>query len=143
MDRLLEYAANHPWLVGATGLALVMVIAYEVRARATSFASVSPQEAIRLMNQHALLLDIRKPEQYAEGHIGGAKHMASDQVLKAGETMKKHLEKPIVVYCDSGALGAAAVRQLVAQGFTKAVNLRGGLATWRSEGLPVVSKGGK
>lgn len=137
MEQLLDYIARHPWLVGATGLALVMVIAYELRARAHAFAAVSPQEAIRLMNQHALVLDIRAAEQYAAGHVGGARHLASAEILKAGETLKKYFEKPIVVYDENGSLGAAAVRQLAAQGFKKAVNLRGGLAAWRADNLPV------
>ena len=137
MEQLLEYAARHPWLVGATGLALVMVIAYELRARSHAFAAVSPQEAIRLMNQHALVLDIRAAADFAAGHVGGARHFASADIIKAGETLKKHLEKPIVVYDENGSLGAAAVRQIAAQGFTRAVNLRGGLAAWRTENLPV------
>ena len=142
MEQLPEYIARHPWLVGATALALVMVIAWELRARAHAFAAVSPQEAIRLMNQHALVLDIRSAEQFAAGHVGGARHLPSAEILTAGETLKKHLEKPIVVYDESGSLGAAAVRQLAAQGFKKAANLRGDLAAWRTENLPV-TKGAK
>ncbi|MEZ5531558.1 MAG: rhodanese-like domain-containing protein [Steroidobacteraceae bacterium] len=137
MQQLLEYATRHPWLVSATGLAFVMVLVYELRARSHAYAAVSPQEAIRLMNQHALVLDIRSPEQYAAGHVGGARHLPSAEILKAADTLKKHLGKPIVVYDESGGLGAAAARQLAAQGFTKAVNLRGGLAAWRAENLPV------
>jgi rhodanese-related sulfurtransferase len=137
MEQLLEYTARHPWLVGATGFALVMVIAYELRARSHAFAAVSPQEAIRLMNQHALVLDIRAAGEFAAGHVGGARHLASAEILKAGETLKKYLEKPVIVYDENGSLAAAAVRQLAAQGFTKAVNLRGGLAAWRTENLPV------
>lgn len=141
MEQLIEYTTRHPWLVSATGLMLVMVIAWELRARAHAFAAVSPQDAIRLMNQHALVLDIRTAEQYAAGHVGGARHFASAEILKAGETLKKYLEKPIVVYDETGSLGAAAARQLAAQGFSKAVNLRGGLAAWRAENLPVTKDG--
>jgi rhodanese-related sulfurtransferase len=63
--------------------------------------------------------------------------MNSDQILKAGDTLKKHKEKPVVVYDDTGALGGAAVRQLNAQGFTRAFALRGGLASWRADNLPL------
>ena len=59
------------------------------------------------------------------------------QILKAADTLKKYKEKPIVVYDDSGSLGPAAVRQLAEQGFTKALTLRGGLAAWRAENLPL------
>jgi rhodanese-related sulfurtransferase len=142
MQRLLEYVTQHPWLVSATGLVLALAIGYELRARAAAFAAVSPQEAIALMNQHAVVLDLRTAEQFAAGHVNGARHVASDQILKADEVLKKYKEKPVVVYCDSGSLGASAARQLAAQGFTKAVNLRGGLAAWRAENLPL-AKGAK
>lgn len=137
MERLLDYIGNHPWLVGLLVLAVLLIVAYEMHARRTSFASISPQEAIRLMNQGALVLDIRQITDFKAGHLAGAKHMPSDQILKAGETLKKHKEKPILVYDESGSLGAAAVRQLIEQGFTKAFTLRGGLQAWRAENLPL------
>lgn len=137
MDRLIEFAGNHPWLVAATALLALAVLAYELRARANAFAALGPQAAIRLMNQGALVIDIRSPDAFAAGHIGGARHMASHEILEAGEKLKKHKEKPIVVYDETGSLGAAAARQLAAQGFTRAFNLRGGLAAWRAESLPL------
>ena len=76
-------------------------------------------------------------EAFAAGHVTGARHMPSDQIVKAGETLKKHKDKPIVVYCESGPLAASAVRQLIAQGFTKVCSLRGGLSAWRSDNLPI------
>jgi rhodanese-related sulfurtransferase len=147
MDRLIEYAGHHPWLVAAVVVVALLVIAFEVRARQQDFAAISPQDAIRLMNQGALLLDLRKPEEFAAGHINGARRMDSAEILKAGETLRKHKEKPLIVCCDTGSLGGSAARILASQGFTKAVNLRGGLATWRSENLPLtkdaVPAGGK
>lgn len=138
VDRLLEYAGNHPWLASAALLAALAVVVFELRARASNVAAVAPQDLIRLMNGGALVLDIRTPDRYAAGHIGGSRHLPSDQILKANETLKKHKEKPLVVYDETGSLGAAAVRQLASQGFTRALNLRGGIAAWRAENLPVV-----
>jgi rhodanese-related sulfurtransferase len=63
--------------------------------------------------------------------------MSGDQILKAGDTLKKLKEKIVVVYDDTGSLGASAARQLAAQGFTRAFNLRGGISAWRAENLPV------
>src|SRR6185503_11612436 len=137
MERLIEYVTHHPLLVGAVALALVLVITTESRLRATAFAAISAQDLIRLMNQGALVLDIRKPEEFAAGHVNGAKHLPSDQILTAGENFKRFKDKPVVVYCDSGSLAAAAVRQLNAQGFTKAFTLRGGFAGWRADNLPI------
>ena len=137
MDRVIEYLSHHPWLGTATVVAVAMVLVYEMRTHSESQPSVSPQELIRLMNQGALVLDLRPAEQYPAGHLSGARQMSGEQIPKAADTLKKHKEKPVVVYDDSGSLGAAAVRQLTAQGFTQAFALRGGLAAWRADNLPV------
>jgi len=137
MDRLLEYVSNHPLLAGAAVLAAIVVIINESRTRGSAFAAISSQDLIRLMNQGALVLDIRKPDEFAQGHVNGAKHLPSDQILTASETFKRFKDKPVVVYCDSGSLASAAVRQLNQQGFSKAFTLRGGFSGWRAENLPI------
>jgi rhodanese-related sulfurtransferase len=137
MDRLIQYFTHHPLLAGAAVLALIIVVANEARLRATAFAAISSQELIRLMNQGALVLDIRKAEEFALGHVTGARQLPSDQILTAGDNYKRYKEKPVVVIDESGSLSAAAVRQLNNQGFTKAFSLRGGFAGWRAENLPV------
>ena len=137
MDRLLEYISHHPWLASGTAIAALVVIVYEMRARSENISAVSPQEAVRLMNHGAVVIDLRPTEAFASGHLAGARQMSGEQILKAGETLKKQKEKVLVVYDDTGSLGASAVRQLAAQGFTKAFNLRGGLTAWRAENLPL------
>ena len=59
MERLTEYIGNHPWFAAAAVVMAALVIAYELRMRTTNRASVSPQDAIQIMNQGALVLDIR------------------------------------------------------------------------------------
>ena len=118
-------------------MVLALIVVYEMRARSESLTSVSPQEVIRLMNQGALLLDLRPPEQFQNGHLAGARQMSGEQILKAGDTLKKHKEKAVVVYDEGGSLGASAVRELKDQGFTRACALRGGLTAWRADNLPL------
>ena len=105
-----------------------LVIVYELRNRNENLSAVSPQDLVRLMNQGATFIDLRPAEEFANGHVSGARQMSGEQILKAGDTLKKQKEKVVVVYDDTGSLGAAAVRQLAAQGFTKAFNLRGGIS---------------
>ena len=137
MDRVLDFASHHPWLATATVVLAALVAVYEMRMRSEGLRSVSPQELIRLMNQGALVLDLRPAEQYQAGHLNGARQMSGEQILSAGDTLKKHKEKTVVVYDDSGSLGAAAVRQLSAQGFSRVFTLRGGLSAWRADNLPL------
>src|SRR5207253_4824472 len=123
MERLIEYASHHPWFATATMLAATLVVAYEMRARSQGLVSISPQEVVLLMNQGALLIDLRPQEQYAAGHVNGARQMSGDQILKAADTLKKYREKAVVVYDDTGSLGASAARQLAAQGDRKSTRL--------------------
>jgi len=124
--------------VGALVLVSIVVIVYEMRVQSETKSSVSPQDMVRLMNQGALLIDLRPLEQYSAGHVGGARQMSGEQILQAADTLKKYKEKAVVVYDDTGSVSASAVRQLAAQGFTKAFNLRGGLSAWRTENLPLI-----
>src|SRR5437879_12384355 len=133
--RVLEFLSHHPRLATATAVVVALIAVYEMRARSESLVSVTPQELIRLMNQGALLLDLRPPEQYQVGHLAGARQMSGEQILKAADTLKKHREKPVVVYDDTGSLGGAAVRQLAAQGYHRAFTLRGRLVTWSDDNL--------
>lgn len=142
MDHLAQYIQLNHWLVAATALVLALVLVLEIRARAESFAAISPQEAIRLMNRGAVVIDLRPAQQYAAGHLAGARRMDGEQILNAADTLKKHKQKPLIVCDESGSLGGSAARRLKAQGFTQVFNLRGGLSAWRAENLPL-EKGSK
>ena len=137
MDRLIEYIGNHPVLAGAAIVVAIAAIVMEIRARASSFMAIGPQDVVRLMNQNALVLDLRPAEAYAAGHLAGARSFPAEQLPQAGETLKKYKEKPVVVYCDTGTMSGPAAKKLAEQGFTKAVNMRGGITAWRAENLPV------
>ncbi len=96
-----------------------------------------------MMNRGALTIDLRPGEQFAAGHLAGARRMDGEQILKASDVLKKNKQKPIIVYCNSGSLAGAAVRQLRAQGFEQAMNLRGGISAWRAEHLPLEKGAGR
>ncbi|MEO6078897.1 MAG: rhodanese-like domain-containing protein [Steroidobacteraceae bacterium] len=137
MERLLEYLNRHPVLAGIAVALAVAVLVYELRSRKLSYAAVRPQEAIQLMNQGAHVYDLRDAAAYAAGRINGAKHLDPSQHEHAAETLKKFKDRLLVLYCEGGSTATALTRQLHAGGFTKVFNLRGGLAQWRAEGLPL------
>jgi rhodanese-related sulfurtransferase len=138
MDRILEYVARHPLLVGGTVVLALAVIAYEVSRARSGGQAVGPMDAVRLMNQGALLVDVRSREEFEGGHVLDARHLPQEEVAGAAESLKKYRDKPVIVCCETGMRSGAAARVLKAQGFGKVVNLRGGLAAWRSENLPLV-----
>lgn len=137
MERLLEYIQNHPLLVSLALAMALAVLAFELRNRGRNVSSVQPQEAIRLMNQGAQVVDLRNKEAFTGGHVTGARHLDPGEQAKAADVLKKYREKVLVLVCDDGNLAARVTQQLHAGGFTKVFNLRGGLAAWRAEGLPL------
>lgn len=137
MDQLLEYIRHNPWPVALAVVTLVAVLFYELRLRSQNTASVVPQDAIRMMNQGATVLDLRAQQAYDDGHINGARHFEAARILEAGDSLKRYRERPLILYCDRGTVAAAAVRTLMRQGFTKVFTLRGGLDAWRAEKLPL------
>jgi len=139
MDRLLDYFTNHPLLAGGAVLMALVVLAFEARRFAERGQTVGPAEAIRLMNQGAILVDLRGPNQFKDGHIAGAHNIPGDQLGGDGGPLAKLARETLVLCCDSGTTGGAAARTLARGGFTgKVYTLRGGLAAWRQENLPVV-----
>ena len=138
MERLLEYVARHPFLTGGTLVLALAVLAYEASRARSGGESVGPMDAVRLMNQGALLLDVRSQAEFDSGHIRDARHLPQEQLAGSGETLKKYKDKVVVACCESGMRSGAAARVLRTQGFAKVVNLRGGLQAWRAENLPLV-----
>ena len=138
MQQFLQYVANHYWLVGAAAVMAALVAVHEFRARTAAFASISPSEAVRLVNAGALLVDIRPREAFDAGHIAGARNVPGAAIAEGAAALERFKDKAVIAYCDSGMTAGAAARHLGRLGFAKAYNLRGGLAAWRQDNLPVV-----
>lgn len=85
------------------------------------------------------LLDVRTPEEYAEGHIAGAINIdvqANDFQQIAEKELSK--DSTILVYCRSGRRSLDAAEILTRLGY-RVVNLKGGIIDWQDSGLPVTT----
>jgi rhodanese-related sulfurtransferase len=145
MQRLLEFVGHHPYLVsGAVALAVALAV-YEIRARLQAFAALSAMQAVRLMNQGALILDLRSKQSFEAGHIGDARNVPAAELEAQADTLKKWRDKNVITYDDNGIGGAGAARALTKLGFTKVFSLEGGLNAWIKENLPLTkaAPGGK
>lgn len=96
--------------------------------------SLSPQEAHRLMQGGAVMLDVRHPDERQRQHIGGSLHVPLGDLSRQASTLPR--DKVIICQCASGKRSQLAAAQLAAQGLDVR-NLQGGLAGWQSAGLPV------
>jgi rhodanese-related sulfurtransferase len=107
--------------------------------RASAGPSVNATQATQLINREdALVIDVRDPGEYGAGHILGAKNIPLSQIDSGGaEIAGKRKDKPLIVYCDNGRRSAKAAATLKTRGYTRVLNLAGGLGAWQQAGLPV------
>src|SRR5687767_4835797 len=112
MNRLIEYTTNHPFLVAAVAILFILTLVVEFRQRARGGTSIGPNDAIRLANSGAAVLDIRPTAEYQAGHIIDARNIPAAELASRGDSLKKYKDKPVVVYCDNGFASAAAARAL-------------------------------
>lgn len=85
----------------------------------------------------AQLLDVRTPSEYKKGHLKGAENINFYDASFATQTKALDKNKPVFVYCRSGARSAGAARKLKELGFQEIIDLRHGILAWKRAGLPV------
>jgi rhodanese-related sulfurtransferase len=86
-----------------------------------------------------VLLDVRTPQEYAEGHLPGALNLDVRGSGFAARLASLDRGALYAVYCHSGSRSALALRQMAASGFTRVVDLAGGITAWSPGGRQVVT----
>jgi len=81
------------------------------------------------------VVDVRTPDEFAQGHVPGAKLKPLDQLMQLSADLPKQSE--IHLICRSGMRSQQAAKMLALQGFTKLINIEGGTVEWLRAGYPV------
>jgi rhodanese-related sulfurtransferase len=102
-------------------------------------AIITGQEVKKRMEQNpkGVVLDVRTPAEFAEGHIPGAVNLPVDEVKAKVEALIADKQTAIVVYCRSGARSARAMKIMKELGFETVFNLAGGIRRWQAENHPL------
>jgi rhodanese-related sulfurtransferase len=136
MDQVFEFVTNHPILLGAFAVLLVIFIRNETQRGGRS---VSAQELVNLVNREdAVIVDVRDKKEFEQGHIPHAVNIPYASLDSRVSELSEYKEKPIVLTCKMGQHAGAAGTALRKQGFVNVSRLSGGIAEWRNQNLPVV-----
>lgn len=129
-------------------LALVFVVSGAmllwplIKGRLSSTEQIGTLEATRLINNgNPLLLDVREPNEYDSGHLPDALHIPLSQIKDRSGELAKYATRPVIVYCERGTRSSSAASALSKIGFSRVLELRGGLRAWRDAGLPTKKDG--
>lgn len=87
-----------------------------------------------LKAEGVVVVDIRTPQEYNQGHIPGVKHIDYRGANFIEEMQKLDVNAPVVIHCASGGRSGNATKQLQEVGFTKIYDYSGGFNDWRKRG---------
>lgn len=137
MEHFPEFVANHLFLFALLVSILILLLWNLFGAALSGVDLLGPREIVRMLNDGAVMVDIRTAPEYSKGHILGARNIPADNIGEQLTELAKYREQPLVLCCNSGNESVRAGRTLKMQGFKKIYCLQGGLQAWHTANLPL------
>lgn len=112
-----------------------------VQAARQSITECAPADiCVRLQAPDALLIDVREPDEYCQGHIAGAVNIPRGllEFRISSDPALQDVTRPVIVYCKTSGRAALSAIALRAMGFENVVSLAGGFEAWQDDCRPVV-----
>ncbi len=100
---------------------------------------VDAPTAQALIDKGVPVLDVRRPDEFAAGHVEGAVNINLEDPAFADEVAALDATSPWVVYCRTGRRSAVAAAQMESAGFTRLYDMSGGIVAWEQAGQPVTT----
>lgn len=100
---------------------------------------VNPAAAQALIANGSPVLDVRRPDEFAAGHLEGAVNLNLESPDFTQQVATLDPAAAWVVYCHSGNRSAVATAQMESLGFSRLNDLSGGITAWEQDGLPVTT----
>lgn len=135
MGEILEFINNNALLVGGTVGVFLLAVFNELKIKEGDVCGLTPIEAVKMINQNAVVYDLRKPDSYNQKHILGATNVEAES-LTADKQNKKN---PLLLVCDSGGVSKKTSLSLRKKNLDNVFYIKGGQAAWELVSLPVSS----
>jgi phage shock protein E len=94
-------------------------------------------ERARKMDESFVILDVRTPEEFAQGHVPGAINISHDRLADRLGELVGAKNRDVVLYCRSGKRAGMAAETLKTQGFGKLLHLEGDMQKWTEANRPI------
>ncbi len=102
--------------------------------KSTGYASLDLQEGLKRFRQeeNAVLLDVRTPEEYEEGHIPHALNLSHEKIREEIKNLIPDKNTPVYIYCRSGKRAKTAAGEMAEMGYGKLYEI-GGILDYAGE----------
>ena len=121
-------------LIAALAAAALLLAGCGAAPAAGGYQQISQREAAVILEsgEDFILLDVRTPEEFADGHIPGALNLANEEIGTEELPQLPQKDQMILVYCRSGNRSKQAAAKLAKLGYTNVLEF-GGINTWSGE----------
>ena len=138
MAEILEFINSNTLLVGATVSVFLLAIFNELKIKEGDICGLTPIEAVKLINQNAVVYDLRNPTTYNQKHIIGATNIEAENLLANSHDNKSLM----LLVCESGGVSKKTSLSLRKKNLDNIFYIKGGQAAWETGSLPVSSNNG-
>jgi rhodanese-related sulfurtransferase len=137
MEHFPEFLANHLLLFVLLASILMLLLWNLFGAVLSGVGLLSSHETVRMLNDNAIMVDIRNAADFGNGHILGARNIPANNIGEQLEELAKYREQSMILCCNTGNESVRAGRTLKMQGFKNIYCMQGGLQAWRTANLPL------
>ncbi|WP_298932058.1 rhodanese-like domain-containing protein [uncultured Ramlibacter sp.] len=125
------------WMLISVALASGALLLWPV-VQGAAVSGLSAANAVQLINREkAVVVDVCETEEFAAGHVGGAKNIPLGQLETRLPEVVKNKALPLILVCATGARANRALATAKKLGYEKAQVLAGGLKSWKDANLPL------
>ena len=107
----------------------LLVCILMLTACGNNYKTIDSNVAMDLINNEAIVIDVRSNDEYDTGHIEGSINIPVDNI----NSVNFSKDTTIIVYCATGMRSSNAAKTLIELGYTNVYNLDGGLINWGFE----------
>lgn len=126
------------WILIAVAFSAGAMLVFPAVTAGGGAGALNPSQVVQLMNREkAVVVDVCEPDEFAAGHVVGAKNVPLGQLEDKLPALVKNKAMPVVLVCASGARSSRALATARKLGFENIHSLSGGMGAWRSASLPV------
>jgi rhodanese-related sulfurtransferase len=126
------------WMLFAIALASGGMLLWPMISGAIAAGGLTASGAVQLINrERAVVVDVSEPDEFAAGHVGGAKNVPLGELEAKLPLAVKNKNLPLILVCASGARASRAAATAKKLGYEQAQALGGGLKAWKDANLPV------
>ena len=126
------------WMLISVALASGGMLMWPLVAGGMNAGALTASGAVQLINREkAVVIDVREADEFATGHMGGAKNVPLAQLDEKLPGAVKNKALPLILVCSTGARASRAVVVAKKLGYEQAQALGGGLKSWKDATLPL------